>query len=139
MKIVESKAKRQEDEMKRREEIEAKHREIEENKRRLAEEKKREEQERQLKQKEQEKRKQEEQLHQSRLLLQNNNASNIMGSAIKSTKPLDGKLFLPPNGKTVINSHDSQVFSNSTFNKAKPVVMLNKVRISIFISNLYPS
>ena len=138
MKIIESKAKRQEDELKRREEIEAKHREIEENKKRLAEEKKREEQER-IKQKEQqrlieEKRKLEEQAHQARIL--HNNTSTNFGSAIKP-KQIENRFHLPPNGKPVytttdfIDHHSSSIYKlNQPMNfndKSKPIVLLNKV------------
>jgi hypothetical protein len=116
--------------MKRREENEAKQREIEEKRKKEAEEKKREEQERLLKQKEAEKRRHEEQLQQSKLFLQHNSTtSSVLGSAVKSKIDIN-KFQLPPSGKSILHASENynNILSNSTFNKAKPVVMLNKVR-----------
>jgi hypothetical protein len=114
--------------MKRREENEAKQREMVEKRKKEAEEKKREEQERLLKQKEAEKRRHVEQLQQSRLFLQHNSTtSSVLGSAVKP-KIDNNKFQLPPSGKSILHLSDNynKILSNSTFNKAKPVVILNK-------------
>ena len=135
LKVIEAKAKREEESLKKREENEAKQREMEEKKKKEAEEKKREDQERLLKQKELEKRKHEEQMQQSKLLFQHNfnaTSSSVLGSAVKQ------KNQLPPSGKTILHSnenHYNNVLSNSTFNKvSKPIVLLNKVN---FLAILY--
>jgi hypothetical protein len=109
-KIIESKAKRQEDELKRREEIEAKSKEVEENKKRLAEERKREEYEKQKRILEEKRN----ELMQSKIMNVNNTtATNILGSAIKP-KFADLKHHAP------VKHIDD---------KFKPVVLLNKVSI----------